>query len=105
MKLSRSPWQRILLIHARVQAGEFSSFVAMAKDWEVSHKTVRRDVGFMGDNLDLPFEYDPLRHGYFIPRRWINFRVCRSLNRKCSRCWWRAKRLRNIVPKTFGDGV
>jgi predicted DNA-binding transcriptional regulator YafY len=64
-KLSRAPWERILWIHERVKAGKFPNCVVMAKHFEVSEKTVKRDLEFMRDRLKLPIEYDAKRHGYF----------------------------------------
>jgi predicted DNA-binding transcriptional regulator YafY len=67
-KLSRSPWQRILYIHEHVRAGEYPNCNLMAVDLEVSSKTLKRDVEFMRDSLNLPIEYDANRRGYFYTK-------------------------------------
>ena len=37
----------------------------MARELEVSTKTIHRDLEFMRDRLNLPLEYDGSRNGYF----------------------------------------
>ena len=36
----------------------------LARDLEVSAKSIHRDLEFMRDRLDLPFEFDARRRGY-----------------------------------------
>ncbi|WP_395746051.1 helix-turn-helix transcriptional regulator [Prosthecobacter sp.] len=37
----------------------------MAEEIEVTPKTIQRDISFMRDQLGLPLEYHPIKHGYF----------------------------------------
>ncbi len=67
-KLSRSPWRRILQIHEKVRAGEFPNCATLAAHFEVSTKTMHRDVDFMRDSLNLPIEYDVKRHGFYYTK-------------------------------------
>lgn len=66
--LSRAPWQRMLRIHEWIQSGKYPNCFGMAKELEVSHKTVTRDVAFMRDRLNLPLQYDGKRFGFFYTR-------------------------------------
>lgn len=61
---TRPPLQRMLHIHGAIQAGKFPTSVTLAKDLEVCSRSVRRDIEFMRDRLELPIEYDEIRHGY-----------------------------------------
>jgi len=65
---TRPPLDRMLKIHQAVQAGEYPNAQRLAKAFETSAKTVRRDLAFMRDRWELPLDYDPARHGYFYTR-------------------------------------
>ena len=51
-------------IHQRLQSHAFPNAATLARELEVSTKSVHRDLEFMRDRLDLPLEYDPQRKGY-----------------------------------------
>jgi proteasome accessory factor B len=61
---SRPPLERMLRIHQALQSGGFPSAHALARDLEVSTKTIYRDVEFMRDRIQLPVAYDDRRHGF-----------------------------------------
>lgn len=52
-------------IHARINAGGHPNATGLAREIEVSSKTIRRDIDFMRDQLGMPIEYEPARHGYY----------------------------------------
>ena len=54
----------MLRIHQALQAGGFPNASKLAREVEVSTKTIHRDVEFMRDRLNLPIEYDAGRNGY-----------------------------------------
>jgi proteasome accessory factor B len=60
---SRPPLERMLRIHQLVQAGSFPNNTTLAREIEVSTKTIQRDVEFMRDRLNLPIEFDRARNG------------------------------------------
>ena len=55
----------MLRIHQALQAGGFPNASKLAREVEVSTKTIHRDIEFMRDRLNLPVEFDPGRNGYF----------------------------------------
>ncbi|MDA1276349.1 MAG: WYL domain-containing protein [Verrucomicrobia bacterium] len=55
----------MLRIHKRIQSREYPNASTLARELEVSTKSIQRDVEFMRDRLDLPLEYDGSRFGYF----------------------------------------
>jgi len=61
---SRPPLERMLRIHQAIQAGSFPNARTLAREREVSTKSIQRDIGFMRDRLNLPIEYDAVRNGY-----------------------------------------
>jgi predicted DNA-binding transcriptional regulator YafY len=61
---SRPPLERMLRIHQALQSGKFPNASTLARELEVSTKSIHRDLEFMRDRLDLPIEYDSQRVGY-----------------------------------------
>lgn len=61
----RPPLDRMLRIHQAVQAGRYPNATTLARELEVSSKTIQRDISFMRDRLELPLEYHPQRHGLY----------------------------------------
>jgi predicted DNA-binding transcriptional regulator YafY len=61
---SRPPLERMLRIHQALQAGAFPNATKLAREVEVSTKTIHRDIEFMRDRLNLPIEYDARHIGY-----------------------------------------
>ena len=62
---SRPPLERMLRIHQALQAGGYPNASKLARDVEVSTKTIHRDIEFMRDRLNLPIEFAPANNGYF----------------------------------------
>jgi predicted DNA-binding transcriptional regulator YafY len=63
--LSRPPLERMMRIHTAIQAGNFPNAASLARQLEVSSKSIHRDLEFMRDRMELPIEYDGSRFGYF----------------------------------------
>jgi predicted DNA-binding transcriptional regulator YafY len=64
----RPPWERIMRFHHLVQNGEYPNCSTLATEFEVSVRTIMRDVDFMKDRLELPLEFDSQRNGYYYTR-------------------------------------
>src|SRR5580692_2775078 len=62
---SRPPLERMLRIHQALQSGSFPNASKIAREIEVSTKTIHRDIEFMRDRMNLPVEFDASRNGYF----------------------------------------
>lgn len=54
----------MLHIHEAVQSGSSPTVPRLAADLEVSEKSIRRDIEFMRDRLNLPLEFDRQRWGW-----------------------------------------
>ena len=63
--VSRPAMWRVLEIHKIIRAGRHPNCSTLAKEIEVTPKTIQRDISFMRDQLGLPLEYHPIKHGYF----------------------------------------
>lgn len=51
-------------IHQALAAEKFPRAVSLARELEVNEKTIRRDIEFMRNRLNLPVEFDYVRNGY-----------------------------------------
>lgn len=55
----------MLWLHRAIQAGTFPNASTLARDLEVSTKSIQRDLEFMRDRMNLPIAYDGARWGYY----------------------------------------
>jgi predicted DNA-binding transcriptional regulator YafY len=62
---SRPPLQRMLRIHRSIQTGGFPTASRLARDLEVSCKSIYRDLEFMRERLNLPLAWNARRCGYY----------------------------------------
>ena len=61
---SRPPLARMLRIHDLIGQNSHPNCTSMAVEFEVSCKTVMRDIEFMRDQMSLPISYSPLHRGF-----------------------------------------
>lgn len=61
---SRPPLARMLKIHELLARDIYPNCSTLAGHFEVSYKTIQRDIDFMRDQLELPIDYDQSRHGF-----------------------------------------
>ncbi len=61
---TRPPLERMLRIHQALQAGSFPTAESLARELEVSTKSIYRDLDFMRDRLRLPLEFDRSANGF-----------------------------------------
>ncbi|WP_395749976.1 helix-turn-helix transcriptional regulator [Prosthecobacter sp.] len=66
--VSRPAIWRVMEIHKIIRTGRHPNCSTLAREIEVTPKTIQRDITFMRDQLDLPLEYHPVKHGYFYTR-------------------------------------
>jgi proteasome accessory factor B len=59
----------MLRIHQSIQSGKYPNAAYFAREFEVSPKTIHRDLEFMRYQLDLPIEYHPQRFGFFYSEK------------------------------------
>jgi predicted DNA-binding transcriptional regulator YafY len=55
----------MLRIHQSLKSGKFPNATTLARELEVSTKSIHRDIEFMRDRLSLPIEFAPTNNGYF----------------------------------------
>jgi predicted DNA-binding transcriptional regulator YafY len=65
---SRPPLARMLRLHEWLMANRYPNCRKIAREFEVSAKTVQRDVNFMRDQMRLPIDYDKGHFGFYYTR-------------------------------------
>ncbi len=58
-------YSRLLFIDKRIRSGKYPNCSSLAEEWEVSDRTIRRDIDYMRYQLDAPVEYSTKNRGYF----------------------------------------
>lgn len=56
---------RLLYIDQQIARGRYPNATSMAKDYEVSDRTIKRDIEYFRDQLNAPICYDSRKRGYF----------------------------------------
>ena len=65
-------YQRLLFVDREIREGRFPSCATIARKWEVSAKTIQRDVDYLKYDMKAPIEYDKARHGlYYGDKTWF----------------------------------
>ncbi len=64
LRATRPPIERMLEIHQAIQSGSHPNATTLARELEVSTKSIHRDLEFMRDRLELPLAYDPAQGGF-----------------------------------------
>jgi predicted DNA-binding transcriptional regulator YafY len=58
-------YRRLLFIDRKIREGRYPNCVSLGDEWEVSGKTIQRDIDYLRDELEAPIAYDGLKHGYY----------------------------------------
>jgi predicted DNA-binding transcriptional regulator YafY len=65
VQVCRNSLERILYLDERMRSGSYPKKAAAAEFFEVSPKTIERDIEYMRDRLGAPVVYDRERRGYY----------------------------------------
>ena len=65
MQKFKPQYRRLLFIDRKIKEHKYPNCISLAGEWEVSDKTIQRDIEYLRDQLDAPIAYDHLKHGYF----------------------------------------
>ena len=70
MKRNKTQLHRLFALDSLIRDGKYPNALTFAMDWEVSQKTVQRDIEFWRDRAGAPLEYDRVRKGYYYTQPW-----------------------------------
>jgi proteasome accessory factor B len=65
LPMSRPPLERMMRIHTAIASGKHPNASFLSREFEVSTKTIQRDIDFMRDRMGLPIDYSPQRYGFY----------------------------------------
>ncbi|MCU0848444.1 MAG: transcriptional regulator [Spirochaetes bacterium] len=65
MKYGKPLLSRIQFIDARIRDGKYPNSRKLAEEYEVSERTIHRDIDYMRDMLGCPIEYNKNKRGYY----------------------------------------
>lgn len=65
MKKFKPQHSRLLFIDKRIREKTYPNCASLAEEWEVSAKTIQRDLDYMRSMLDAPMTYDAGKRGYY----------------------------------------
>ncbi len=64
----RAAMERMMRIHRKIEDREYPNCTKMSAEFEVSVRTLKRDIEFMRDRLELPIAFDVPKNGYFFTK-------------------------------------
>ena len=69
MQKFKPQYRRLLFIERKIKESAYPNCVILAREWEVSAKTIQRDIDYLRDELGAPIAYDSLKHGYYYTEK------------------------------------
>ena len=57
--------ERIVHIHEQIAAGKYPNTTKLAENLQCSTSTISRDLEFLKDRCQAPYEYDSFKHGFY----------------------------------------
>ncbi len=69
MKRSKSQFRRVMELDRLIRDGKYPNCLTFAEKWEVSQKTIQRDIDFLRDEEGAPLDYDREKKGFFYTNK------------------------------------
>ena len=82
MKQTRPPLVRMQYIDQQLRENAYPNCSRVARHFEVSSKSIQRDVDYMRDLLQAPIEFDSKRNGFFYAKKEWTFLPSTTLDRQ-----------------------
>lgn len=92
LPMSRPPLERMMRIHNAIASGDHPNASSLALEFEVSTKTIQRDIDFMRDRMGLPIEYCARSYGFRYTEPVDAFPTLQITEGSSSRWWWPRRR-------------
>ncbi len=65
MNINKPQHARLLFIDEKIRSGSYPNAASISKEYEISSRTVTRDIEYMRDSLGAPIEYNSQKKGYY----------------------------------------
>ena len=103
--VSRPPVMRMMRIEKRLKAGGYPNCRTLARELEVSEKTVQRDIDMMRDQIGLAILYDSSQHGYYLGNGGASVPVVRLAEGELLALFLAERMLGVLKPSRFSSQV
>jgi len=64
MDRTKTQFARLMELDRLIRAGNYPNCLTFSTDWEVSQKTIQRDIDYLRDQLGAPIAYDRVHKGF-----------------------------------------
>jgi hypothetical protein len=68
--MKKSQMLRIVAFDSLVREGKYPNCINFSVDYEVSSRTIMRDVDYLRYQLEAPLEYDQDKRGFYYSESW-----------------------------------
>ena len=65
MERNKSQFSRLMELDRQIRAGKYPNCLTFSKAWEVSQKTIQRDIDYLKFQLDAPLAYNRVEKGFY----------------------------------------
>ncbi|MCA1810375.1 MAG: hypothetical protein LC725_13170, partial [Lentisphaerae bacterium] len=65
VKRNKPQFWRLVELDRQIRSGQYPNCLTFSNKWEVSQKTIQRDIDYLKFILNAPIEYDRLKKGYY----------------------------------------
>ncbi|HPS59114.1 MAG TPA: WYL domain-containing transcriptional regulator [Spirochaetota bacterium] len=65
MNINRPQHARLLFIDEKIRGGKYPNATTLSDEYEVSSRTITRDIEYIRDSLGAPIAYDTVHKGYY----------------------------------------
>lgn len=65
MSINKPQHARLLFIDEKIRSSSYPNAASLSKEYEVSGRTITRDIEYMRDSLGAPIEYDKVKKGFY----------------------------------------
>jgi predicted DNA-binding transcriptional regulator YafY len=65
MTINKPQYARLLFIDEKIRSGSYPNASSISKEYEISNRTINRDIEYMRDSLGAPIEYDSTHKGFY----------------------------------------
>lgn len=65
MKRNTTQFCRLMALHEAIRSAKYPNCLSFSMEYEVTQKTIQRDIDFLRDSLNAPLEFDRQKNGFY----------------------------------------
>lgn len=63
--VTRPPYERMMTLQTLLKSNRYPNCTVLSRRYEVTPKTIQRDIDYLKYNLNQPIKYDPVLKGFY----------------------------------------